>query len=93
LDYDSVVDFLSSLATHLVDPRPQSSEYTAARDAINAAMLKALWDNYRVSGFDFAGDTNWGELELHLHGTPAFYFDRRDCKAFAELKRARKIAA
>ena len=56
------------------------------------AMLKA-WDSYHISQFDLADDTNWGELELRPHGTPTFYFDRRVCQAFAELKRARKIAA
>jgi hypothetical protein len=92
LGYDAVIEFLSSLATHVVDPNPQSSEYTAARSAINAAMLKVLWDNYRISRFDFSGDTNWGELELYFYGTPTWYLRRRDCEAFAELKRAR-IAA
>jgi hypothetical protein len=92
LGYHEVAKFLNSLATHVVDDNPQSSEYTAARNAISAAMLKVLWDSYRISRFDFSGDTNWGELELYLHGTPTWYFVRRDCEAFAELKRAR-IAA
>jgi hypothetical protein len=56
-------------------------------------MLKVLWDSYRISQFDFARDTDWGELELRLQDTPTFYFSRRDCTAFAELKRAGKIAA
>jgi hypothetical protein len=70
-----------------------SSEHTAATNAINSAMQRALWDSYRISQFDFSGDTDWGELEVRMHGTPTFYFDRRDCQAFAELKCARKVAA
>jgi hypothetical protein len=94
LGYDEVAEFLTILATHVVDPKPQNSEYVAATNAINAAMLKALWDSNRISKFDLGGDdVNWGELELRLHGTPTFYSGRRDCQAFAELKRARKIAA
>jgi len=93
LGYDEVMDFLNILATHVVDPRPQSSEHVAATNAITAAVLKALWDSYRISEFDLPGDTDWGELELRLHGTPTFYFGRRDCQEFVDLKRARKIAA
>jgi len=67
---------------------------SAATNAINAAMLKTLWDSYRVSEFDLPGNDNvdWGELELRLYGTLSWYFDRRNCEAFAALKRA-KIAA
>jgi hypothetical protein len=89
LSYDGVMDFLKSLAVHVVDPKPQSAEYAAATNAINMAMQKTLWDSYRISQFDLADDVDWGELELGLHGTPSWYFGRRDCKAFAELKRAR----
>jgi hypothetical protein len=92
LGYYDVVEFLDSLAKHVVDYNPQSSEYTAARNTISAAMLKVLWDSYRISEFDFSGDTKWGKLALYLDGTPTWYFVRRDCEAFAELKRAR-IAA
>jgi hypothetical protein len=42
------MDFLNILATHVVDPTPQSSEHVAATNAINAAVLKALWDSYRI---------------------------------------------
>jgi len=92
LSYHDVMEFVTSLATHVVDPKPQSSEWTAATNAINTTILNALWDSYRISEFDLPGDTNWGELELRLHGTPTFYFGRRDCEAFAELKRARMAA-
>jgi hypothetical protein len=78
------------LAEHVVD---HSSEWAAATSAINTAMLKTLWDNYRISRFDFSGYMDWGELELYLRGTPTWYFDRRDCEAFAELKRSRKLVA
>ena len=90
LNYHHLVEFFHGLAAHVVD----KSEYAAALNAINAAMLKALWDSYHVSEFDLPGNDNvdWGELELRLHGTPSWYFDRRDCQAFAALKRA-KIAA
>jgi hypothetical protein len=94
LGYDQVTAFLDSLAMHVVDPYPQSGERADAQNTINAAMLKALWDSYRISEFDLPGDDgDWGELELRLNGTPSWYFTRRDCEAFAELKRARKIAA
>ena len=94
LSYHHLVEFLYGLAAHVVDATPQTGEYAAATHAISAAMLKALWDSYHISRFDPAGnDLDWGELELHLRGTPKWYFLRRDCQAFAELKRARKIAA
>jgi hypothetical protein len=94
LAHDEVVQFLSGLAAHVVNNAPpQNAEYAAANRAISAAMLKTLWDSYRISRFDLPGNDNvdWGELELHLHGTPTWYFGRRDCEAFAALKRA-KIA-
>jgi hypothetical protein len=89
-----LVVFFNGLAAHVINMNPQKSEYAIATNAINAAMLKALWDSYQVSEFDLPGNDNvdWGELELRLHGTPSWYFDRRDCQAFAALKRA-KIAA
>jgi len=93
LGYHEVTELLDSLVAHVVDPSPQSGERAAVTNAINAAMLKVLWDAYRISEFDSPDDMDWGELELHLRGTPTWYFDRRDCEAFAELKRAGRIAA
>ena len=93
LSYDDVLAFLNGLAGHVVDLNRQSGEYAAATNAINAAMLKALWDSHRISRFEISNDTDWGELELRLQGTPTWYFGRRDCQAFADLKkRARKAA-
>jgi hypothetical protein len=93
LGYHDVLAFLTGLADHVVDPDRQAGEHAAATNAINAAMLKALWDSYRISRFDLpVDDVNWGELELRLRGTPTWYFDRRDCEGFAEVKRAGKIA-
>ena len=69
------MEFVTSLATHVVDPKPQSSEWTAATNAINTTILNALWDSYRISEFDLPGDMDWGELELRLHGTRRFISD------------------
>jgi hypothetical protein len=93
LAYDRLMAFLTGLASHVVDLDKQTGEYAAATNAINAAMAKALWDNYRISSFDLPDneDVNWGELELYLRGTPTWYFGRRDCEGFAEVKRAGKI--
>ena len=93
LAYDRLVAFLTGLASHVVDLDKQTGEYAAATNAINAAMVEALWDSYRISRFDLPDNegVNWGELELHLQGTPTWYFGRRDCEGFAEVKRAGKI--
>jgi hypothetical protein len=94
LAYDRLVAFLTGLASHVVDLDKQSGEYVAATNAINTATVKALWeDNYRISEFDLPDNeaVNWGELELYLQGTPTWYFGRRDCEGFAEVKRAGKI--
>jgi hypothetical protein len=94
LNYHHLVEFFHALAAHVVNRNPQNGEYAAATTAINTAMVKALWDSYHISRFDFFGnDTGWGELELRFDGTPTWYFVRRDCQAFAELRRAGKIAA
>ena len=94
LAYEDVLQFLNGLAAHVVNNAPpQNAEYAAATRAISSTMLKALWDNYRISGNDLPGNDNvdWGELELHLHGTPTWYFGRRDCEAFVALKRAKIV--
>jgi hypothetical protein len=91
LNYHHLANFLHAVASHVVDRYPPSSEFATATDATSSVMLKALWDSYQIS--EFGNDkVDWGELRLWLHGTPTWYFDRRDCEGFAELKRA-KIAA
>lgn len=93
LAYDRLVGFLTGLAGHVVDQDKQTGEYSAATNAINQAMLKTLWENYRISEFDLPDfeNVNWGELELYFQGTPTWYFERRDGQGFAEVKRAGKI--
>jgi hypothetical protein len=87
-----IFDFLTDIAYHVVDSTPQSAEWDRAIRDIRATMLKILWDEYHIGEYDF-GVVDLGDLELDLRGTPAWYFDQRDCRAFAEIKRAGKIAA
>lgn len=86
------MEFFHGLVAHVVDQDRQTGERASAANDINAAMVKALWDNYQISRANIpASMMDWGELELHLHGTPTWYFDRRDSQGFAEVKRAGKI--
>ncbi|XIA65588.1 hypothetical protein ACFIOY_04675 [Bradyrhizobium sp. TZ2] len=56
-----------------------NEDYINARQSIQSALTRTLWDNYRVSQLDDAvDDEQQGELNVSFNGLAFFYFERRD---------------
>jgi hypothetical protein len=84
LPWEAVTTILRTIADHICDN--DKASHDAASIAINGAMTVALWDSLEITGYDFGGATDWGNLELTLSGPAPFYLDRRNSKAFRELR-------
>jgi hypothetical protein len=90
LSFDAVRDFLSHIAIHVSDQdRKTSQEYLQIQHAIEQAMTRAVWNTLNhISGFEDLDGQDWGELHVTLEGTANWYFGRRNCEAFRQLKAA-----
>ena len=82
LSWETVVDILGTIESHICDRDQNSKE----EHRIGAALNRALWNSLTISGYDFGGAVDWGELEVTLQGRAPFYFNRRNSKAFQELR-------
>jgi hypothetical protein len=84
LGYRTITEFLDAIASHVTNPSPKSDEYVSARQGIQAALTKKLWDNYGISEFDrvFANeeDLDWGELNVSFDGAAEWYITRRNAR-------------
>jgi hypothetical protein len=76
LDFDTLRGFLENIASHVCNNDTRSKEYLETRVYIDRALSRVLWQNQRITQFDFDGQ-GYGELELLLEGSPVRYFDRR----------------
>lgn len=76
LSFDAVRSFLSAIALHTCDARPNSKEYSQATQAIDRAMTEVLWQKQQVSTFGMDGE-DWGKLDLRLDGKASWYFERK----------------
>jgi hypothetical protein len=90
LSFDTVRGFLFHIALHVSDQdRKKSQEHLQIQHAIEQAMARAVWNTLNhISGFQDLDGQDWGELEVRLEGTAFWYFGRRDCEAFRQLKAA-----
>lgn len=90
LSFDTVRVFLSHIVIHVSDQdRKTSQEYLQIQQAIEQATARAVWNTLNhISGFEDLDGQSWGELEVRLEGTAVWYFGRRDCEAFRQLKAA-----
>jgi hypothetical protein len=77
LSLNAITDLLDCIASHVADPKPNSAEYAAARQAIHFALTKALWATQEITEFEDLDGQDWGELELSLHGSAEWYIARR----------------
>lgn len=84
LPFEHLEGFFVAIAEHLSNRR--SDEYPAITRQMDRALIRVLWQTQHISeqGFD---ETDLGEIELHFQGTPVWYFGRRDCEAFRQLKK------
>ena len=88
LSFDAVRSLLSDIALHVSDQdRKTSHEYLQIEQAIEQAMARAVWDINHIGFGDLDGQ-DWGELRATLWGAAHWYFGRRDCEAFRQLKAA-----
>jgi hypothetical protein len=74
-------DFLHAIAFHLTTGNSANGDYADARQSVQSAMTRTLWDNYRISRFDRPDDEQWGELNVNFRGAAFFCIDRRDAPA------------
>jgi hypothetical protein len=76
LDFDSITDFLSTIAAHVCE---KGDELSHANTAITTALTKSLWQTQEISEYEDLDGQGWGELSLHLQGRASrLYFDRRE---------------
>ena len=79
LSWDALMDLLGSVATHINSPGDHNNVMR-----IQSAMARSLWDSLRIEDEDLG--FNWGDLEITLEGTAAFYFSRKNNKSFQESR-------
>jgi hypothetical protein len=75
LPFGRTRDLLIGIALHVCDSTPTSSEHMDAVSQIDRAMLGVMWSALEYDRYDLGPD--WGELELHLHGTAKWYLHKR----------------
>jgi hypothetical protein len=71
-----VREFLEVIAIHVCDANWATTEYTQARMLIDRALMEVVWNTQHIMQCDLDG-TGYGELELQLKGSPAYYLERR----------------
>jgi hypothetical protein len=76
LDFDTLHRFLEDIALHVCDNDTRTKEYLQTRVYIDRALSRVLWQNQRITQYNFDGQ-GYGELELLLEGSPVWYFGRR----------------
>jgi hypothetical protein len=81
LSFEILAGFLRAIATH-IDSEKNNGEENRTR--IHSAITRSLWNSLNISDDD--SDLDWGELEATLEGNADFYFGRRDCEGFQQLK-------
>jgi hypothetical protein len=74
-----LTQFLGDIALHVTDGN--SDERRNAQQSIQLALIKTLWDNYRISQYDDPDFEQWGELSVSFSGAALFYIDRKDAPA------------
>jgi hypothetical protein len=86
--FHSLRRFLFDIAMHVCDARGNSPDYLQAHASIDCALTRVLWTVQQLSG---SAETevreDYGELELQLHGSAAWFFQRREA-----LRRQRAAA-
>jgi hypothetical protein len=78
LGYRTITEFLDAIALHVTNPSPKSDEYVSARQGIQAAMTKMLWNKYAISEAANEEDLDWGELTVSFDGAAEWYITRRN---------------
>jgi hypothetical protein len=73
--FETIQDFLTSIADHVCDPRPNTQEYFRARLEIDRAMMEVMWKAQQYDRYDLGPD--WGQLNLQLSGTASWYLEKR----------------
>jgi hypothetical protein len=78
LPFDTIVDFLNVIASHVTDPDQSSAESVLATQSIHVALTKVGWQTHQITGDAELDGTDWGELELQLNGSATYYLERRE---------------
>jgi hypothetical protein len=81
--FAELTEFLNAIAWHVTTGDANNADFRNAQSNINYALIRTLWEDYRVTEFDQAVDRadDFGELTLSLHGTATCYIHRRDAPA------------
>jgi hypothetical protein len=75
--FDTIRGFLDVIALHACDANVVTAEYVETRVCIDRALTRALWQTQHIMQSDLDG-TDYGELELRLEGSAAWYLERRE---------------
>jgi hypothetical protein len=75
LHFERIRSFLTDIAMHISEYRPDTLEYVRANQQINLAMTRVLWKTQEISQYGLEPD--YGEIEVELNGLASFYLDRR----------------
>jgi hypothetical protein len=75
--FDTIRGFLDVIALHACDANAVTAEYVETRVCIDRALTRALWQTQHIMQSDLDG-TDYGELELRLEGSAAWYLERRE---------------
>jgi hypothetical protein len=77
IGFDTIRGFLEVIALHVCNAEVDTAEYAATRVYIDRALTKVLWQTQYIMQSDLDG-TDYGELELCLEGSAAWYLERRE---------------
>ena len=73
LPFSIIRDFLVDIAQHVTCDDKIGRESSQSSRAIDLALTEVLWEAQRISVYDLG--QNYGQLELHLAGSAAWYFE------------------
>jgi len=76
LAFGTIREFLAGIALHVCDANPNTREYLQTQTHIDRALIEPLWQTQEITDLGMDGE-DWGELELRLDGTAAWYLVRR----------------
>jgi hypothetical protein len=74
LSFGNIVGFLEAIASHVCDQ--STREFADARSQIQKVITEVLWRTQQISEFSIDGE-EYGELDLQLDGSAAWYFLRK----------------
>jgi hypothetical protein len=69
---------LNGIAMHVSDYQREGAERTEVRAAIEQAIRQVLWTAQHISEFPELSETDRGELECRINGSPLLYLQRRE---------------